>query len=114
MVCNIEASGAIIPETRIDTSFHESKLNDTVIITKEKLKLKLHRIHDTVYVEAEREADTVVVEKEVAVERVVVKNNAPKSENGALNLFGLYNYRILILIGLGILFLFVVWRGWPR
>lgn len=55
----------------------------------------------------------MVVEKEVAVERLVVKNNAPKSENGALNLFGLYNYRILILIGLGILFL-VVLRGWPR
>jgi hypothetical protein len=104
----------IIPATRIDTSFHESKLNDTVIITKEKLKLKLHRIHDTVYVEAVREADTLVVVKEVAVERVVVKNNAPKSENGALNLFGLYNYRIFILIGLGILFLLVIWRGWPR
>jgi len=104
----------IIPATRIDTSFHESKLNDTVIITKEKLKLKLHRIHDTVYVEAERVADTVVVVKEVAVEKVVVKNNAPKSENGAFNLFGLYNYRILILIGLGILFLVVVWRGWQR
>jgi hypothetical protein len=104
----------IIPATRIDTSFHESKLNDTVIINKEKLKLKLHCIHDTVYVEAEREADTVVIEKEVAVEKVVIKNNAPKSENGAFNLFGLYNYRILILIGLGILFLVVVWRGWPR
>jgi hypothetical protein len=104
----------IIPATRIDTSFYEGKLNDTVIITKEKLKLKLHRIHDTVYVEAEREADTVVVVKEVAVERVVMKNNAPKSENGAFDFLDLYNYRIVILIGLGILFLLVVWRGYPR
>jgi hypothetical protein len=65
-------------------------------------------------VEAEREADTVVVVKEVAVEKIIVKNNAPESENGAFNFFGLYNYRFFILIGLGILFLVVVWRGWPR
>ncbi|HOK37951.1 MAG TPA: hypothetical protein P5538_06150 [Bacteroidales bacterium] len=64
--------------------------------------------------EAEREADTVVVVKEVAVEKIIVKNNAPESENGAFNFFGLYNYRFFILIGLGILFLVVVWRGWPR
>ncbi|MEJ5266548.1 MAG: hypothetical protein WHW07_01910 [Bacteroidales bacterium] len=69
----------IIPATRIDTSFHESKLNDTVIIIKEKLKLKLHRIHDTIYVEAEREADTVVVKKEVVVERVVLQQNSQSS-----------------------------------
>jgi hypothetical protein len=63
----------------IDTVFHESKLNDTLIITKEKLKLKLHRIDYTDYVEAEREADTVVVEKKVAVERITIQQNSQSS-----------------------------------
>ena len=100
----------IIPETRIDTSFNQNQLTDTVIITKEKLTVKIHQILDTVYVEAEHETDTVVVEREVVVEKVVVKNNAPKSKNGAFDFLDLYNYRILILIGLGFLFLLVVWR----
>ena len=104
----------IIPETRIDTSFNQDRLKDTVIITKEKLTVKIHQVLDIVYVEAEQEADTVVVEKEVVVEKINVKDNASKSGNGAFNLFGLYNYRIYILILLGILFLLVVGRGCPR
>ena len=104
----------IIRETRIDTSFNQNQLTDTVIITKEKLTVKIHQILATVYVEAEHAADTVVVDKEVVVEKVVMKDNAPKSKNGAFDFFDLYNYRILILIGLGFLFLLVVWRGYPR
>ncbi|MBN2776504.1 MAG: hypothetical protein JXR36_02610 [Bacteroidales bacterium] len=61
----------IIPETRIDTSFNQDRLKDTVILTKEKLTVKIHQVLDTVYVEADHAADTVVVEKEVVVERVV-------------------------------------------
>lgn len=98
----------IIPATRIDTSFHESKLNDTVIITKEKLKLKLHRIHDTVYVEAEREADTVVVEKEVAVERIVLQQNSQSSidklwtENKYYILFSVFCLAVMLGVVVGV------------
>jgi hypothetical protein len=67
----------IIPETRIDTSFNQDRLKDTVIITKEKLTVKIHQVLDSVYVEAEHAADTVIVEKEVVVEKVVhqIKEN---------------------------------------
>jgi len=101
----------IIPATRIDTAFHESKLNDTVIITKEKLIVKLHRVKDTVYVEAEREADTVVVEKEVAVERVV--NKMPENDEFKIisHLFNLYKSRWIIFFILGILFIVLVNRA---
>jgi hypothetical protein len=103
----------IIPATRIDTAFHESKLNDTVIITKEKLKLKLHRIHDTVYVEAEREADTVIVVKEVAVERVVTWT-PERGENQAAPLFDLQSLLPIMIIIVGILFFVLIWMRFPR
>jgi len=60
----------IIPEIRIDTAFHESLLKDTVIITKEKLTVKIHQVHDTVYLEAENAADTVIIEKFIPVEKL--------------------------------------------
>ena len=61
----------IIPEVRIDTLVHIDQLRDTIIITKENIRVKIHQVKDTVYIEAQREADTVVVTKEIAVERVV-------------------------------------------
>jgi len=69
----------IIPETRIDTSFNQDRLKDTVIITKEKLTVKIHQVLDTVYVEAEHAADTVVVEREVVVEKVVLQQSSQSS-----------------------------------
>ncbi|MBN2779191.1 MAG: hypothetical protein JXR36_16280 [Bacteroidales bacterium] len=81
----------IISETRIDTSFNQNRIKDTVIITKEKLTVKIHQVLDNGYVEADHAADTVVVEREVVVEKINVKDNASKSGNGAFNLFGLYN-----------------------
>lgn len=104
----------IIPETRIDTAFNDSMLDDTVIFTKEKLTVKLHRMRDSVYMEAEYGGDTVVIERVVPVDRIVVKHTAPKSENGAFDFLDLNNYKIFILIGLGILFLLMVWRRYPR
>lgn len=50
-----------VPKVSVDTVFHESLLRDTVTIEKERLKVKLYTIHDSVYVDAE--CDTVTVEK---------------------------------------------------
>ena len=60
-----------IPSVQIDTLVHVNTLHDTVTITKEKLRVQIHRIKDTVYVEAEQQADTVIVHKEVPVEKIV-------------------------------------------
>lgn len=50
-----------VPKVSVDTVFHESLLRDTVTIEKERLKVKLYTVHDSVYVDAE--CDTITVEK---------------------------------------------------
>jgi hypothetical protein len=56
-----------IPKVSVDTVFHESLLRDTVVIQKERLKVTMYTIHDSIYVDAK--CDTVTVEK--IVEREV-------------------------------------------
>jgi hypothetical protein len=104
----------IIPETRIDTAFKDSMLDDTVIFSKEKLTVKLHRMRDSVYVEAEYGADTVVIEREIPVEKVIFKTADPKTVNNFARILNLNDYRIVILIVLGIFLLILIWRRYPR
>ncbi len=63
----------IIPGIRVDTVIQHSALKDTVVINKEKLKLQLVEVNDTIYVNATQEPDTVIVKKEIPVERIVYK-----------------------------------------
>lgn len=56
-----------IPKVSVDTVFHEKLLRDTVVIQKERLKVTMYTVHDSVYVDAK--CDTITVEK--IVERKV-------------------------------------------
>ena len=60
-----------IPEIRIDTIFRYSTLKDTIVITKEKLKIKILEVNDTVFLDASVKSDTVVLNKEIPVEKMV-------------------------------------------
>ena len=53
----------IVPSIKTDTVFSSSLLKDTVTITKEKLKIKLIEINDTIYLDAEVKPDTVFLLK---------------------------------------------------
>ena len=63
---------------------HINTLQDTVIITKEKLRVQIHRIKDTVYIEAEQQADTVIVHKEIPVEKIVYQKPDGKTNIGLI------------------------------
>jgi hypothetical protein len=65
----------ITTQTRIDTSFHNSTIKDTISIEKEKLKLQIVEILDTIYIEVEHEADTIIIERKIPVERIVVQED---------------------------------------
>ena len=54
-----------------DTSFLEKYLWDTIEIEKEKLKIKLWRVTDTVYVESEVDADTIYIRSTVIRDNVI-------------------------------------------
>ena len=61
----------IVLGLKADTVFHSSLLKDTIIITKEKLKIRLIEINDTIYLDAEVEPDTVIITKEILVDRII-------------------------------------------
>ncbi|HNQ67843.1 MAG TPA: hypothetical protein PKN32_05660 [Bacteroidales bacterium] len=98
----------IIPETRIDTAFNDSMMDDTVIFTKEKLTVKLHRMRDSVYMEAEYGGDTVVIEKEIPVDRIILKENPESSidklwaENKYYILFSVFCLAVMLGFVVGV------------
>ena len=56
-----------VPKIEVDTHFHTKYLRDTVTIERERLKIRMFTIHDSIYVDGE--CDSVTVEK--VVERIV-------------------------------------------
>jgi len=84
----------IIPELRIDTLVHHSALKDTVIITKEKLRLQLIEINDTIYIDAYQEADTVIITKEIPIERII----HTKPESWIKKIWKGFKYKIVIFV----------------
>ena len=84
----------IIPEVRIDTIVHHSALKDTVIITKDKLKLQLIEINDTIYIEAHHEPDTIIITKEIPVERIIHK----KPEKWMKRVWGNFKFKFILSI----------------
>jgi hypothetical protein len=76
-----------IPSVQIDTVVHVNTLRDTVTISKEKVRVKIHQIKDTVYINAEREPDTVVVHKEIPIEKIVYQKPGGKTNNGVIWFF---------------------------
>jgi len=70
----------LIPELRIDTLVHYSRLQDTITIEKEKLMVRIHQVRDTVYIQAVQKEDTVIHSKEIPVDKVIHKNPHIKEE----------------------------------
>jgi hypothetical protein len=83
-----------LPELRIDTIVHESKLHDTITITKEKLTVRIHRLRDTIYIAAHQEPDTIIITKEIPVEKVIHKQPEPIHEK----IWGYFRYNFLFSI----------------
>ena len=61
----------IVPGPKVDTVFSSELLKDTVTITKDKLKIKLVEINDTIYLNAKVKPDTVIITKEIPVQKIV-------------------------------------------
>lgn len=88
----------IVPKVEHDTSFLIKELYDTVYIEKDRLKVKLWRIHDTIEVNAKCDTDTVTVVREV---KVPVKYYE-KSTWWARNKWWI----ILLIIAVGIIYIY--------
>jgi len=60
-----------IPMVQADTLLHIDSLFDTVLLTKDRLKVSVLRLRDTLYLQGECKADTVFLEKKIPVERII-------------------------------------------
>ena len=63
----------ISTEVRKDTLISLERLTDTFFLEKDKLQVKLIKIHDSVYIDAKCESDTIFYNKEIIVEKLIQK-----------------------------------------
>ena len=60
-----------IPRIQADTLLHIDSLFDTVTIKKDRLKVSVLRLRDTLYLQGKCEADTIFVDRKIPVERII-------------------------------------------
>jgi len=60
----------IRPAIVADTSFPLSKMTDTVVISRDRLEIKLVRINDTIRIKGKCKADTIIRELRIPVEKI--------------------------------------------
>ncbi len=64
-----------VPHVEVDTSFVFTPVNfnDTIIIEKERIKIKYVRKDSLVYISGECIEDTIYIDREIPVEKIVIK-----------------------------------------
>jgi hypothetical protein len=60
----------IRPAIIADSSFPLSKMTDTVVISRDRLEIKLVKLHDTIHITGQCKSDTIIRELRVPVERI--------------------------------------------
>lgn len=66
-----------IPKTEVDTVFLMKLLRDTITITKDRLKIQMYTVHDSIYLNAE--CDTITITK-IIERKIPVKYYQTKSK----------------------------------
>ena len=92
----------IVPQVRVDTMFDIKTILDTVIIQKDRLQIKLSRIHDTLFVTGKCKGDTVYITRKIPVEKIKIVK-ADKIDN----LISKLPWIVIGLICLILLFIFM-------
>jgi len=60
------------PQYEADTMIYIDNIHDTIILQKDRLEIKLNRIHDTLYIQGKCKADTVIVQQAIPVEKIKI------------------------------------------
>ena len=91
-----------IPKISVDTVFKIDsfliKLRDTITVEKEKLKIKMYRVNDSIFIQGK--CDTIRIEK-IIVRKIPIRYYEAKKPNNWKNRFGsllIYLFVIIILI----------------
>ena len=62
----------IVPQIQVDTMLDINTIRDTVIIQKDRLQVKLSRIHDTLFLTGRCKGDTVYITRKIPVEKIKI------------------------------------------
>ena len=90
----------IVPQVQVDTVTHVNF--DTVIIEKDRLRVQLVKVHDSIYVEGECKSDTITVTRTIEVPTYVSEN--PRMKWWRPYVIGAW---IFIFINLAV----IIWRS---
>jgi len=75
---------------RVDTLSHF--ISDTITIEKERLRIQIKRIHDTLRVVGECSADTIEVIREVQLPPTIEYKPSPKWKDSVLFILGIFSF----------------------
>ena len=62
----------IVPQIQVDTILDLKTIPDTVIIQKDRLQIKLSKIHDTLFLTGKCKGDTVYITRKIPVEKIKI------------------------------------------
>ncbi len=96
----------IVPQVQVDTMFDFKTIRDTVIIQKDRLQIKLRRIHDTLFLTGKCKGDTVYINRKIPVEKIKIVK-VDKIDN----LISKLPWIVIGLICLILLFVFIWWSS---
>jgi len=97
----------IVPQIQVDTMLDFKTIRDTVIIQKDRLQIKLRRIHDTLFLTGKCKGDTVYITRKIPVEKIKIFKTDKID-----NLISKLPWIVIGFIGLILLFVFV--RLFPK
>lgn len=60
----------IEPMIQADTLFLPYRVDDTMVIEKDRLEVRIRRIHDTLYIRGKCKSDTLVITRKIPVEKI--------------------------------------------
>jgi hypothetical protein len=93
----IRIESVLVDTTFVDDPFLDS---DTIIVIKDKIKIKYIRKDSLIYLSGECEGDTIFIEKEIPVEKVIVRERsfAEKAKELTYFIFAIASLLLVIRI----------------
>ena len=97
-----------IPQIQTDTILRLSTLHDTVTLHKDHLQVKIHRLHDTIYIQSKTLPDTIYKTHHIPIQ--VIRYVQPDKLDNLISKIPWLVIAFILLIGF-IIFLFIRFRG---
>ena len=60
------------PQYEADTIIYIDSIHDTIILQKDRLEVKVHRLHDTLFIRGKCKADTIYINRRFPVEKIKI------------------------------------------